>query len=62
MREILFGIAIGSVLGVLLYKKSDCAKEMIDKGEEIIMKEIEKAEKKAKNNAKNSEKNNTKSN
>ena len=52
MKEILFGIAIGSMLGILLYKKSDCAKEVIDKSEEIIMKEIEKAEKKAKSNAK----------
>ena len=46
MREILFGIALGSVLGALLYKKNDCAKEVFDKGEEMIMKEIEKAEKK----------------
>lgn len=50
MREILFGIAIGSVLGALLYKKNDCAKEVFDKGEQIIKKEIEKAERKQKTN------------
>jgi len=56
MKEILFGMAVGSVLGMLLYKKNECAKEMFDKGEEIIMDEIEKVEKASKNMMKNSSK------
>lgn len=42
MKDILFGMAIGGVLGMLLYKNSACAKEFYDKGEELVMQEIEK--------------------
>lgn len=42
MKDILFGMAIGGVLGMLLYKNSSCAKQIYDKGEELIMNEIER--------------------
>ncbi|MDD2445228.1 MAG: hypothetical protein PHX09_00185 [Clostridia bacterium] len=56
MRDILFGMAVGGILGILLYKKNDCAKEMFDKGEDFVMDEIEKVEKATKDMAKNSSK------
>jgi len=45
MREILFGVALGTVIGALLYKKNECAKDLIDQGERMVKKEIEKMEK-----------------
>lgn len=42
MKDIIFGMAVGSVLGILLYKNNSCAKDIFDKGEKIVMEEIEK--------------------
>ena len=44
MKEILFGMAVGGILGILLYKNNDCAKDIFDQSEKMIKKEIEKAE------------------
>ncbi|MDD4815816.1 MAG: hypothetical protein PHQ62_01580 [Clostridia bacterium] len=42
MKDILFGMAVGGILGILLYKNNDCTKEAFDKGEKMIKKELEK--------------------
>lgn len=61
MKDILFGMAVGGVLGMLLYKNSTCAKEIFDKGEEMVMQEIEKydqmAQKKPSNKSQSGKKN-----
>ena len=44
MRDILFGMAVGSVLGILLYKNNTCVQESFDKGEKMIVKELNKME------------------
>ena len=44
MRDIIFGMAVGSVLGVLLYKNNQCAKQIFDEAQKTITKEIEKME------------------
>jgi len=45
MKDILFGMAVGGVLGILLYKNNACTKQAFDKGEKMVMKEIEKMDK-----------------
>lgn len=42
MKDIIFGMVVGSMLGILLYKNNTCTKELFDSGEKIIMKEINK--------------------
>ena len=44
MKDIIFGMVVGSMLGVLLYKNNTCAKELFDSSEKIIMKEVDKME------------------
>lgn len=44
MKDIIFGMVVGSMLGVLLYKNNTCAKELFDSSEKIIMKEVNKME------------------
>ena len=44
MKDIIFGMAVGSVLGVLLYKNNQCAKQIFDEAQKTITKEIEKME------------------
>ena len=44
MRDIIFGMAVGSVLGILLYKNNQCAKQIFDEAQKTITKEIEKME------------------
>ena len=39
----LLGFSMGLITGALLYKYSQSAKEMVDKGEKKVMKEVEKA-------------------
>lgn len=42
MKDILFGMAVGGIIGILLYKNNACAKQAFDKGEKMVMKELEK--------------------
>lgn len=44
MKDIIFGMAVGGVLGVLLYKNNQMAKQIFDEGQKIITKELEKME------------------
>ena len=44
MKDIVFGMVVGSMLGILLYKNNTCAKELFDSSEKIIMKEVNKME------------------
>lgn len=46
MKDILFGMAIGGVLGMLLYKNNSCVKEAFDKSEKALVEEIEKLDQK----------------
>ncbi len=39
----LLGFSMGLITGALLYKYSQSAKEMVDKGEKKVMNEVEKA-------------------
>lgn len=39
----LLGFSMGLITGALLYKYSQSAKEMVDKGEKKVIKEVEKA-------------------
>ena len=39
----LLGFSMGLITGALLYKYSQSAKEMVDKGEKKVMKKVEKA-------------------
>lgn len=50
MKDVLMllGFSMGLVTGALLYKYSTCTKEMVDKGEKAVMKEIEKMDKNSK--------------
>lgn len=45
MREILFGMAVGGVIGMLLYKNNACVQETFDKGEKMLKEEINKLDK-----------------
>ena len=60
MRDIIFGMAVGSVLGVLLYKNNQCAKQIFDEAQKTITKEIEKMEEAGKNQEKKQKQNNNK--
>ena len=44
----LLGFSMGLVTGALLYKYSTSAKQMVDKSEKAVMKEVDKAAKKVK--------------
>ena len=47
MKEGLFvGVAIGLVTGALLFKHSETAKEIVNKGEKAVKKEINEMKKK----------------
>ena len=35
-------MALGGILGMTLYKNSKCTREVFDKGEQVILNEIEK--------------------
>lgn len=50
MKDVLMllGFSMGLVTGALLYKYSTCTKEIVDKGEKAVVKEIEKMDKKSK--------------
>ena len=48
MKEILFGMAVGVVLGALLYKNNDTAKEIVNKGQKMIEKEMKEMKKEKK--------------
>ncbi len=50
MKDVLMllGFSMGLVTGALLYKYSTCTKEVVDKGEKAVMKELDKIEKKSK--------------
>ena len=54
MKEciMLLGFGMGLVTGALLYKYSKDAKNLVDKGEKAVMKEVDKLEEKAKKVAK----------
>ena len=45
MKDIVFGMVVGGMLGILLYKNNECTKKLFDQGEKIIVEEIEKMEK-----------------
>lgn len=48
MKEGLFcGLVAGIIVGAMLYKHSDDAKQVIDKGEEMAKKEIDNLKKSA---------------
>lgn len=42
MKEIIFGMAVGGILGILLYKNNSSAKNIFDKSEKMFMEELEK--------------------
>ena len=42
MKEIMFGMAVGLVVGALLYKNNDTAKEIVNKGQKAIEDEMKK--------------------
>lgn len=44
MKEILFGMAVGSILGILLYKNNEYAKDIFDQSEKMVKKEMNKME------------------
>lgn len=44
MKDILFGMAVGGIIGILLYKNNDCARDLFDESEKMIKREIEKAD------------------
>jgi len=44
----LLGFSAGLITGALLYKYSTCTKEVVDKTEKAVMKEIDKIEDKVK--------------
>ena len=44
----LLGFSMGIVTGALLYKYSGCAKDIVDKSEKAVMKEVKNIEQKAK--------------
>ena len=46
MKECLFGIAIGVLMGALLVESSPEAKEMVEKGKKVIKNKIDKITKK----------------
>ena len=48
MKEILFGMAVGVVLGALLYKNNDTAKEIVNKGQKKIKIEVKTKKKEKK--------------
>ncbi len=48
MKEILFGMAVGVVVGALLYKNNDTAKEMVKKEQKMIEKEMKDMKKEKK--------------
>lgn len=56
----LLGFSAGLVTGALLYKYSQCTKEVVDKGEKAVMEEVEKLEKKAKQQFEKAKKENEK--
>ena len=60
MRDIIFGMAVGSVLGILLYKNNQCAKQIFDEAQKTITKEIEKMEEAGKSQEKSKKQNNNK--
>lgn len=51
----LLGFSMGLVTGALLYKYSTSAKQMVDKSEKAVMKEVEKATNKVKKAQKKAE-------
>ena len=52
----LLGFGVGVVTGAMLYKYSKCTQEAIDKGEKMVMKEVDNMEQKAKAAVKNAQK------
>ena len=55
MKDIIFGMAVGGIIGILLYKNQPCAKEVFDQAEKKVMEEIEKMEKPMQKNQKNNQ-------
>ncbi len=45
MKECLLGIAVGVVFGALLVQNSPKAKELVDKGTDMVKKKVEKMKK-----------------
>ena len=56
MKDIIFGMAVGGIIGILLYKNNKCTQEAFDKGEALLIKEIEKLENSQNQNKKNNNK------
>ena len=50
MKEILFGMAVGVMVGALLYKNCDTAKDIVNKGQKMIEKEVKNMQKQQKSN------------
>ena len=50
------GFGAGLITGAMLYKYSKCTKEAVDKGEKMLMKEIDNLEQKAKSQSKSTKK------
>ena len=48
MKEIMFGMAVGLVVGALLYKNNDTAKELVNKGQKMVEEEMKKQAKTSK--------------
>ena len=46
MKECLFGIAVGVLLGALLVESSPQAQEVVEKGKKLVKKSIDKIAKK----------------
>ena len=45
MKECIFGVAVGVVLGALLVQSSPKAKELVEKGKDIVKNKVEKMSK-----------------
>ncbi len=48
MKEIMFGMAVGIVIGALLYKNNDTAKQIVNKGQKMVEEEMKKQAKASK--------------
>lgn len=53
MKDIIFGMAVGGILGILLYKNQPCAKQVFDEAEKRIVEEIDKMDKSSAKKTKN---------
>ncbi len=45
MKEIMFGMAVGIVVGALLYKNNETAKQIVNKGQQMLEKEMNSMQK-----------------